>query len=386
MLFICFESFGVTEQKIMSLELTSKDDVMVLNIPCRLLMIGYLRHNKKLVVPDDIITLCVQFCFDELHRLLTDYEYLLQFSNATDSRMTHKLQLLCNKIRRYVLANGVADNYSLSNNPKKFQNDTLRGKLWRLMLGVNTIKMDSNEYESTMKHCTKYEYIRTVTRLIYTKEHYRDTLDEAQLVRIMNAYCNTNSNGKLPDGIWEFAQIILYTMPELYAYYTFKILVEQHIPTYIHLESGRIGAYYGVELAKQILKIVDKELYHHINPYRMHSFYGPIAMLQTNCQPFDQVLKLWDFMCCFGVHLCPVITVASVITKRKEILECSDNVSLLSNILSLRRWLNNDINADLIIESVMEIICLLKQHHTSLWSSLLNHASNFEEAVKLKRL
>ena len=66
------------------------------------------------------------------------------------------------------------------------------------------------------------------------------------------------------------------------------------------------------------------------------------------------------------MHLCPVITVASVITKRKEILECCDNVSLLTNILSMRGWLNNDINAEVIIESVMGIICLLKQNHTSL--------------------
>ena len=237
-----------------------------------------------MVVPDDIITLCVQFCFDDLHRLLTDYEYLLQFSNANDSRMTHKLPILCNKIRRYVLVHGVADNHRLSNNSTEFRNNTFRGKLWRLMLGLNTIKMDTNEYESTMNHCDKYEYITAVTRWIYNTQHYRDTLDEPQLVRTMNAYCNTDCNGgNLPDGIWEFAQIILYTMPGLYAYYTSYVHLDLVTNKKIKQYSSRVGAYAGVELAKQFLKIVDKQLYHQINPDNMHSFYASIAMLQTNC-------------------------------------------------------------------------------------------------------
>ena len=379
-----------TEQK--------NEDVLVTNIPCRLLIIGYYRtHGKQSFLPNDIVSLCIDYCFNLLHRLLTDYEYLLQFS-ITQDRITQQVQIqkVLNRIRQFVLINGVTDNYSLSNHSTKFHNDTLRGKLWRLMLGMNSITMNVAKYESTMTHCSKYEAIRSTTQRVYlTWDDFHQRVDETQLVRIMNAYCNTNADNNFASETPYYVGIILYTMPELYAYYTFKMLVEKHIPTYVHLGQNKtskdcggirpkIGVYAGADIGNQILNFLDKELHAHI--FGSHSLYNiwlvPMMTMQTICQPYTEMIKLWDFMCCFGMHLCPVITATSIISKKKEILAETDPSRLLNGILSSRKWLNRDIDAKKIIEITMDAIFQLKQNKKELWTFVLNHASNFDTATE----
>ena len=164
------------------------------------------------------------------------------------------------------------------------------------------------------------------------------------------------------------------------------------MPTYFTSSRDRkrdfVGAYAGSLLAAEIMNIMDNELYESISnggesQIAYLYLFPPIVSMQTICRPFEEVIKLWDFMCCFGMHLCPVIiATASIMSKRDDILQ--ETAYPIPPTLSSRNYLKGEINAQCIIEIAMDIICELKQNHQDIWNQLLHHASDIELAIKIK--
>ena len=79
--------------------------------------------------------------------------------------------------------------------PKIRKNDdTIRGKLWRLVLGVGII--DANKYQNLInkKECSynsNYVKIRGDTkRTFLTSKEYQSRVSQERLVRVLNSFCH----------------------------------------------------------------------------------------------------------------------------------------------------------------------------------------------------
>ena len=68
--------------------------------------------------------------------------------------------------------------------------DTLRGKLWRLVLGVSAL--DANDYKNQIRKAESEQYyvkIRGDTkRTFLTSEEYNSRVSEERLVRVLNSF------------------------------------------------------------------------------------------------------------------------------------------------------------------------------------------------------
>ena len=236
-----------------------------------------------------------------------------------------------------------------------------------------------------------YIYIGSDTkRTFVTSVKYNSRVSEERLVRVLNSYTHKYNKG-YSQGMNCIAAGLLYVMPEIYAFATFSILINVHFPMYFYNKKDQrknalIGAWAGAYLAHDIIKLCDKELFDHLKKLNPLTYLFPlIQSSQALCQPFDELLRLWDFLFCFGVHLNPVITAAQLISNRLLLLNEKNVPKLLQTLLSQRHWMNRSIDSKKIIESAMNCIVILKdQKNKDLWNNILKHASDLKIASKIK--
>jgi len=179
------------------------------------------------------------------------------------------------------------------------------------------------------------------------------------------------------------AAILLYVMPELNTFVTFNMLLNEHIPLYFisennisnqshvishsnqsnNKQTSLIGAYVGCHLAQQILKIYDQELYNYLNnkmsPAKLWAF-PIIQSFQGLTQPFHELLKLWDFLVCFGFQLNVILCIGQLVARKKDILSLNIKEALLT-ILAQRTWMNHNVNAEAVIDATLDIISTLNK-------------------------
>ncbi len=113
----------------------------------------------------------------------------------------------------------------------------------------------------------------------------------------------------------------LYIMPELDSYYCAHSLLADHIPTYV--KKNLDGVYRGIKLVSRVLYILDIGLYKYILskiPDLSIFSLRYILTLMANVQPLDEVVRLWDGLLAFGLHLASVTFCCYLISMRKDIL------------------------------------------------------------------
>ena len=180
-------------------------------------------------------------------------------------------------------------------------------------------------------------------------------------------------------------------MPELDAFFTFSTIAEKHCPTYWYSDNTRrkdlSGAWAGSFLAWDILRVCDNEVWSHIKQIPPHMYLFPLIVgVQSIAKPFTELLRLWDFLFCFGLHLNPVVAAAQLIINRNAILSINSPRQLISTILSQLKWMNGSLNARKTIVCTMELIVRLKSVDKlqELWQNILTHATNFEVAQQIR--
>ena len=285
------------------------------------------------------------------------------------------------------------------NNSYKFS-DTLRGQLWRAMLGVSGI--DLRDYLSQLRKTedkSNYVHIRNdVNRLFIDSNEYCnragvDTNGESVLIRILNSYCH-KYNKKYFSGMHWIAATMLCVMPELDSYYSFNTIINRHLPTYFcYLKSNINGTDNGDSninnsnnnnqqlsgkwaacfLTFEVIRLFDKQFFDKINFVKPDVIFGCCASVQAIVKPFNEMMKLWDFLVCFGMHMNPIITAAQIISKKEFIIENIEknediNVSsttkmqwLLTEIFSMSKWMNGSVDASKVIMISMRIMATMKQ-------------------------
>jgi cell cycle arrest protein BUB2 len=126
-------------------------------------------------------------------------------------------------------------------------------------------------------------------------------------------------------GMGSLAAVLLAVLPEVNAFFAFRSLVMRGVPMWF--EPGQRTIRAGCVLADQILAHADPELHRHFlthyGPASTHAdlmFYSRIASLYASRPPLRRVLRLWDAILAFGVHLLPVLCAAEAIGRRAELL------------------------------------------------------------------
>jgi len=89
--------------------------------------------------------------------------------------------------------------------------------------------------------------------------------------------------------------------------------------------------------------------------------------LNSNYPPLDEVVKLWDLMFAFGVHLNVIITVARIVMQRTDLLAAAK-----PNVPGIL----DDIDAELIISVTIQLV---RQIPMELFERLVEHTRGKEK-------
>lgn len=263
---------------------------------------------------------------------------------------------------------------------------TLRGQLWYTLIGMPTL--DSNDYEEQI---AKKEYVPTYVRLrgdtkrtFAWSGEYLSRVGEESLVRVLNSFSNKYLQAYV-QGMNVVAGYLLYTMPELHSYHVFCKIAKELCPTYWYSDNTRrkdmTGAWAGSFLAWDLLRIFDNELFDHIKLIPPHMYFFPLMVgFQGVSKPFSQLIKLMDFLLCFGVCYNPVIAASQLIANRNSILRVKSHRQLISSVLSQLKWMNGALSASKVITVAVCLISKLYNNNEckELLQHIQDHATDFE--------
>jgi cell cycle arrest protein BUB2 len=155
----------------------------------------------------------------------------------------------------------------------------------------------------------------------------------------------------------------LYVMPEVDAFYCFSQFVRIFCPLYFH--PGIEGAFAGLKLLDEILKLVDPELYAYlISKGQKGEVYAmpPILSFSASSPPLEEVLKLWDFLFAFGVHLNIVCVASQIVCIREELLKEEKPNRLLRTMPPLEANLSISLTVQLVRQLPEELYEKLVVH------------------------
>jgi hypothetical protein len=119
-------------------------------------------------------------------------------------------------------------------------------------------------------------------------------------------------------GMNAIAGCFLYNMPEVEAWAAMCIMIEKMCPRYCGLYGG---SYDGDVLVRRIIEVVDPTLAARLVLVPLTVFTHQVLHgLCTIYPPLSEVLKLWDLIMSFGVHMSTIFAACMIVLRRNEIL------------------------------------------------------------------
>jgi len=290
------------------------------------------------------------------------YEVLISHGSSHPKNLDKNL----NEWRKMILLEGLPP--ETEEEQRKYETEgTLRGRIWKILLRVR--QLDANKYIDLVElgSASFYQKIRNDTfRTFKTNQEFKKRVPEEKLIRILNAFihsCSTGSKLSYVQGMNVVCAPFLYVMPEVDAFFAFSQLVKFNCPLYFN--PGIEGAFAGLKLLDEILKVVDLELYMFLiqkdlkaDVYAM----PPVLSFSAATPPLDELLRLWDFLFAFGVHLNVVCAVAQIVCIREELLVAEKPNKLLRTLPPL--------DSNLIISVAVQLV---RQLPEDLYQQLVVH-------------
>jgi len=235
------------------------------------------------------------------------------------------------KLRRLILIEGI---------PSK-ADPTLRYRIWKILLRVNDLPAETFLEYVARGPCEVREKIRNDTfRTLATDRGFKERVREDMLVRLLDAFVWRNHDRQessqqlgftYVQGMNVLAAPFLYTMPsELEAFFCFAKFIEESCPLYV--QPTLEGVHRGLRLLDRCLKIVDPELFNYLRSKNLSAELYAFPSVLTLCActpPLDQVLRLWDFLLAFGVHLNVLCVIAQLLLIRDDVMTSSSPMRLL---------------------------------------------------------
>jgi len=250
--------------------------------------------------------------------------------SSTKVRSTADLNEAVKKLRRLILVDGVPS----ATDP------TLRPRIWKILLGVTELPANTFLEYVSRGPCEVREKIRNDTfRTLATDRGFKERVREDMLVRLLDAFVCRNHDREdsqrlgftYVQGMNVLAAPFLYTMPsEVEAFFCFAKFIEESCPLYV--QPTLEGVHRGLKLLDRCLKIVDPELFQYLRSKNLSAELYAFPSVLTLCActpPLDQVLKLWDFLLAFGVHLNVLCVIAQLLLIREEVMGSSSPMRLL---------------------------------------------------------
>ncbi|PRP75134.1 bub2 protein, partial [Planoprotostelium fungivorum] len=275
-------------------------------------------------------------------------------------------------LRRLVLIEGLPTD--------TLEGDTLRGRVWKVLLRVRDVSADDYIIlvnKGATEHPGLYDKIRNDTfRTFKTNISYQKRVPENTLIRQLNAFmhlCDEDkrNNTTYVQGMNVVCAVFLYVMNELDAFYCFSKFANHYAPLYFNPQIE--GAHDGVELADEVMKVADPELYLHLISKGMKTETWALAhclSFSACTPPLDEIVKLWDFLFAFGPHVNILCLVAQIMIIREEIL-AAERPNLTRNFPPL--------DSHTIITVAVQIV---RNIPDDLWKKIVQHPWKYKKSAK----
>uniref|UniRef100_A0A6A7GBU2 Bub2 protein n=1 Tax=Hirondellea gigas TaxID=1518452 RepID=A0A6A7GBU2_9CRUS len=257
--------------------------------------------------------------------------------------------------------------------PTRRREMTIRGKVWKLLLGIDHVQADVYIELLSRGKSAQYAKIRRDSfRTFPLEKSFQRVVPEQRIIRVLN--CFVHEYGEIfgyVQGMNAILAPFLYTMPELDAFFAFCKFVTKCFPLYWICYVS--GAQAGCLLVDQCLRSADIELFNHLTKLGLHcEIYGfhSVQSLSASVPPFSQLVRLWDILMAFGPHLNVLSVVGQIHSKRVELMACTTGFEC-QNILNSRHA--SPLDAAKIIAMTMTI-----QPHlmldSKLYAQILRHS------------
>jgi cell cycle arrest protein BUB2 len=224
--------------------------------------------------------------------------------------------------------------------------------LWLTLLNVPPLSTDDYLARIHRGRSPAHDKIANdVFRTLATDTLFKRRVSDASLTRVLNAtaWRIHDAQRAFPSetpviqssyiqGMNVVSAPLLYAArSEAQAYALFTALLTNHIPTY--LSSAMSGVHAGLELIDKILATIQPKLSQFLLlnglPAKIYAF-APVLTLCACTPPLPEVLKLWDFLFAFGVHLNILCIVAQVVLMKDSLLESPSPGKLLRSFPNLK--------------------------------------------------
>lgn len=255
---------------------------------------------------------------------------------SSKSRSQQDVEEGVRKLRRLILIDGIPSQVD----------STLRPRIWKILLRVNELPASTFLEYVARGPCAVREKIRNDTfRTLATDRGFKERVREDMLVRLLDAFVWRNHDRQethhldftYVQGMNVLAAPFLYTMPsELEAFFCFANFIEECCPLYV--QPTLEGVHRGLKLLDRCLRIVDPELFAYLRSKNLSAELYAFPSVLTLCActpPLDQVLKLWDFLLAFGVHLNVLCVIAQLLLIRDEVMNSSSPMRILRTFPSI---------------------------------------------------
>jgi cell cycle arrest protein BUB2 len=286
---------------------------------------------------------------------------LNQPKSTTKSKASRDVDDSVKRLCRMILVEGIPS----------ASDSTLRPRVWKILLRVNDIPSEIYLHYVSRGPCQVREKIRNDTfRTLATDRGFKERVREDMLVRLLDAFV-WRSHERPDDDQFGFTYVqgmnvlaapFLYTMPsEIEAFFCFAKFIEEACPLYV--QPTLEGVHRGLKLLDRCLEFVDPELYGYLRSKNLSAEIYAFPSVLTLCActpPLDQVLKLWDFLLAFGVHLNVLCVIAQLLLMRDDVMASSSPMKLLrtfppleaSSVIGIAVTLVRDLPAELYSELV----------------------------------
>ena len=218
--------------------------------------------------------------------------------------------------------------------------------LWMALLNIPPLPTD--EYLTLIHRGCSPAYSKIandVFRTLATDTLFKRRVTDASLTRVLNATAwrihDSQSTDPPPQltqtpylqGVNVLSAPLLYaSRAETQAYALLTSLVTNHIPSYISPTMS--GVHCGLDLIDRILALREPNfssyMLEKVGPAKVYAF-ASVLTLSACTPPLPEVLKLWDFLFAYGVHLNIICVVAQLILMKQKLYDSPSPGKLLRN-------------------------------------------------------
>lgn len=244
-----------------------------------------------------------------------------------------------------------------------------RPYLWSILLAAP--QMSTKDYLDLVHRgpAPAYSKIRNDTfRTLATDRQFKSKVSEESLIRLLNSFDWYTHLEKRPipyvQGMNVLAAPFLYTCKsEVQAFDLFRIFITRECPLYV--TPSLDGVHYGLRLLDYCLKLTDDKLYSYLYSKNLTAeiYAFPSLLTFSACTPpLHEVLRLWDFLLAYGMHINVLCVIAQLILARSEILSHTSPFKILRQFPPLKA------------ENVIKItLLLIKKIPKNVYNLLVRH-------------